>query len=482
VSNENDAISHEFIKNNIKGYLDAHQHKSLLRFITCGSVDDGKSTLIGRLLLDSNAIFKDQIDTLEQDSKRYNSTDQAVDLSLIVDGLQSEREQGITIDVAYRYFATSKRKFIIADSPGHEQYTRNMATAASTAQAAVILIDANKGLQPQTNRHSFIASLLGIKHIVVVINKMDQVQFSESVFNNLVADFKSLAEQFDFTNITYLPVSAIHGDNVVHRSNSCPWYHGPTLIQCLENVPIFNGTYKGIEGGTDNSHFRFPVQYVNRTDSNFRGFAGTIASGSIRVGDEIAVQPSGKTSTVKTIVTFDGELPEAEAGQAVTLVLEDEVDIGRGDLLVHSNQLALVSNKLNVDVIWMSETAMIPKKQYDFKFASKVVSGSFWALDHKVNINNLEKEDALRLELNEIGQAQLSLNHRVAVDAYKKNKTTGAFIVIDRMTNATVAAGMVNALNRTTESEHQFSEFELEFNALVRRHFPHWESRDISKL
>lgn len=464
------------ISENIEEYLKQHENKELLRFITCGSVDDGKSTLIGRLLHDSKMIFEDQMAAIKNDSKKFNTTDEEFDLALLVDGLQSEREQGITIDVAYRYFATDKRKFIIADTPGHEQYTRNMATGASTADMAIILIDARYGVQTQTRRHSFITSLLGIKNIIVAINKMDLMEFSETVFEDIKAEYGKLAESLDFENIQFVPISALKGDNVVSRSEASSWYHGPTLMEMLENTPITNSY--------NYQDFRMPVQYVNRPNLDFRGFAGTITSGVVRVGDELTVLPSGKSSKVKEIVTFDGNLQEATVPQAVTITLEDEIDISRGDVLSHTNNQPESASNLEVNLIWMAEQALLPNKQYDFKFASKQTAGSVSHIDYSVDVNTLERNEALRLELNEIARCQLSLNHEIAFDDYKQVKGTGSFIIIDRLTNVTVGAGMVVSKGRANESQvnSNISAFEIEFNALVRKHFPHWEAKDVTKL
>ena len=351
--------------------FDVTENKGLLRFITCGSVDDGKSTLIGRLLYDSKMIFEDQMTAIKSDSKRFNSTNNEYDLALLVDGLQSEREQGITIDVAYRYFATSKRKYIIADTPGHEQYTRNMATGASTADLAIILIDARYGVQTQTRRHSFIASMFGIKNVIVAVNKMDLVDYSETVFNRIKADYALLAEQLKLNKVQYVPMSALNGDNVVESSKYCTWYTGETLMEMLENTPL-----ELSQGDQNYQEFRLPVQYVNRANLDFRGFAGTVASGVVKVGDTITVLPSGKSSGVKQIVTYDGELQQAFAGMAITLTLNDEIDVGRGDIITHQHKPSKVGSELNVKLIWMSEQAMVPNKQYSFKFATKTTAGS----------------------------------------------------------------------------------------------------------
>jgi len=430
-------MSHQsdLIAEDILAYLKQHENKELMRFLTCGNVDDGKSTLIGRLLFDSKMIFEDQLAAIENDSVKHGTTGEKVDLALLVDGLAAEREQGITIDVAYRYFSTDKRKFIIADTPGHEQYTRNMATGASTCDLAVILVDARYGVQTQTKRHSFIASLLGIKHIVVAINKMDLMDFSEDKFNEIKADYLEFGQELGLENVHFVPLSALDGDNVVNRSERSPWYKGQTLMEILETVEI--NADRNLE------NFRFPVQYVNRPNLDFRGFCGTVASGIVRPGDEITALPSGKTSKVKSIVNFDGNMQEAFCGQAVTITLEDEIDISRGDMIVKSNDLPQTSDTVNADIVWMSEDAMKVGKQYDLKFASTPNTGTFSKVHHRVDVNTLEKHDSNELQLNEIGLCEVTLNKPVAFDSYKKNRATGAFIVIDRMTNVTVGAGMI---------------------------------------
>ncbi|HRL08859.1 MAG TPA: sulfate adenylyltransferase subunit CysN, partial [Aliarcobacter sp.] len=411
----------------IKAYLKEHENKQLLRFITCGNVDDGKSTLIGRLLHDSKGIFEDQLENIKKDSKKNNSTDNEFDLSLLVDGLQSEREQGITIDVAYRYFTTPKRKFIIADTPGHEQYTRNMATGASTANLAIILIDARYGVQTQTKRHSFINKLLGIKHIVVAVNKMDLMDFREDVFNKIKEDYLKFAKELGLSsNITLIPLSALNGDNVVERSSKSPWYKGETLIEHLENVQI--------DSDRDLTHFRFPVQYVNRANLDFRGFCGTVASGVIKVGDEITVLPSKKSSKVKEIVTYDGNLPYAYAQQAITLTLEDEIDISRGDVIVKSDEQADEANNFDVDIVWLSEDPLIKGKQYFIKRATTTTVGTISQFYYKTDVNTLERSATNTLNLNEIARAKLDLEQIIAYDTYDKIKTMGSFIIIDRVT------------------------------------------------
>ncbi len=425
----------ELISEDILAYLKQHENKELMRFLTCGNVDDGKSTLIGRLLYDSKMIFEDQLAAIENDSAKHGTTGNKVDLALLVDGLAAEREQGITIDVAYRYFSTEKRKFIIADTPGHEQYTRNMATGASTCDLAIILVDARYGVQTQTKRHSFIASLLGIKHIVVAINKMDLMDFSETKFEEIKADYLAFGKELGLENVHFVPLSALDGDNVVNRSERSPWYQGKTLMEILETVEI-NAT-RNLE------NFRFPVQYVNRPNLDFRGFCGTVASGIVRPGDEITALPSGKTSKVKSIVDFDGNMQEAFIDQAVTITLEDEIDISRGDMIVKSNDKPQHSKQLNADIVWMSEDAMKVGKQYDMKFASTPNTGTFSKVHHRIDVNTLEKHDSKDLKLNEIGLCEITLNKAVAFDPYKKNRATGAFIIIDRLTNVTVGAGMI---------------------------------------
>ncbi len=457
----------------IKAYLKEHEDKQILRFITCGNVDDGKSTLIGRLLHDSKGIFEDQLENIKKDSKKNNTTNNEFDLSLLVDGLQSEREQGITIDVAYRYFTTPKRKFIIADTPGHEQYTRNMATGASTANLAIILIDARYGVQTQTKRHSFINKLLGINHIVVAVNKMDLMDFREDVFEKIKEDYLKFAKELGLTNnITLIPLSALNGDNVVERSSKSPWYKGKTLIEHLEDVEI--------DSDRDLTHFRFPVQYVNRPNLDFRGFCGTVASGVIEVGDEITVLTSKKSSKVKEIVTYDGNLEYAYAQQAITLTLEDEIDISRGDVIVKSDEQADEASNFDVDLVWLSEDPLIKGKQYFIKRATTTTVGTIAQIYYKTDVNTLERSSANSLNLNEIARAKLDLEQIIAYDSYDKIKSMGSFIVIDRVTNNTVGAGMIRAKSSDqSKKDSQYSAFEIEFNALVRKHFPHWECKEI---
>jgi len=430
-------MSHQsaLIASDIDEYLAQHERKELLRFITCGSVDDGKSTLIGRLFYESKMIYEDQLAAIKKDTSRYGTTGDEVDLALFTDGLEDERQQGITIDVAYRYFSTDKRKFIIADTPGHEQYTRNMATGASTADLAIILVDARHGVLTQTKRHSFIVSLLGIKHIVVAINKMDIVGYDRAVFEKIRADYVDFASRLELPDVHFMPISALKGDNVVAPSPNMPWYTGSPLMPLLETVYI--GSDRNLED------FRFPVQLVLRPNLDFRGFAGTIASGIVRRGDEVMSLPSRKKSRVKSIVTFDGELDEAFAPQSVTLTLEDEIDSSRGDMLVRPGNVPKVDHKFEASVVWMSDEPLIPGKQYLFKQTSKVTTGAVSTLRYRIDVNSLHRQPAPSLALNEIGRCAITLTSPIAFDAYRRNRATGAFIMIDRVTNATVGAGMI---------------------------------------
>lgn len=431
----------ELISQDILAYLAQHERKELLRFLTCGNVDDGKSTLIGRLLHDSKMIYEDHLETITRDSKKVGTTGDDIDLALLVDGLQAEREQGITIDVAYRYFSTTKRKFIIADTPGHEQYTRNMATGASTCDLAIILVDARHGVEDQTRRHSYIASLLGIRHLVVAINKMDLKDYDEQVYNEIKADYLAFAKQInlDTSSLHFVPMSALKGDNVVNRSEHTHWYAGQTLMEILESVDV--------SGDLNDRAMRFPVQYVNRPNLNFRGYAGTLASGSLRKGDAITVLPSGKSSQIKSIVTFDGELEQAIAGQAITLTLEDEIDISRGDLIVSAQDSVRSSDHFEAMLVWMGEEPLQPGKRYDFKRATSYIPGNVSAIEHRVDVNTLAHNAVSRLQLNEVGRVRISLDAPLALDDYQANRTTGAFIVIDRLSNITVGAGMIIAPN-----------------------------------
>ncbi len=472
----NSAVEAQLEELGIEGYLKQHQYKSLLRFLTCGSVDDGKSTLIGRLLHDSKQIYEDQLAAVHSDSQRVGTTGEKPDLALLVDGLQAEREQGITIDVAYRYFSTQKRKFIIADTPGHEQYTRNMATGASTCDLAVILIDARKGVLDQTRRHSFISNLLGLKHFIVAVNKMDLVDYSQQRFEEIREEYLEFSKHLQGeTDIQIIPLSALEGDNVVDASANMPWFEGPSLLELLENVDVDREKKVG--------EFRFPVQYVNRPNLDFRGFAGTVAGGEVKVGDRIKALPSGKTSTVARIVTFDGDLERAQAGLAVTLTLEDEIDISRGDLIVLEDSKVESSNHLLADVVWMTEQPLQPGREYDIKIAGKKTVGRVEAIRHQYDINNLSTHEAVELPLNGIGLCELTLNESVALDHYLECQDTGGFIVIDRLSNVTVGAGLVReSLTQVEQQTGNISAFELELNALVRKHFPHWEAKDISQL
>ena len=439
----------------IDAYLESHQHKSLLRFITCGSVDDGKSTLIGRLLYDSHLIFEDQLAALEADSKKVGTQGGEIDFALLVDGLAAEREQGITIDVAYRFFSTDKRKFIVADTPGHEQYTRNMITGASTADLAVILIDARKGVLTQTRRHSFLVGLIGIKKVVLAVNKMDLVGYDQTVFDQITADYRAFAAEIGLNDVLAIPISGLKGDNITSASEMTPWYRGPTLIQHLESVEIDETRLQG-------QPLRMPVQWVNRPNLDFRGFAGEIASGSVRPGERVRILPSGRESRVARVVTQDGDLDLAVAGQSVTLTLEDEVDCSRGDVIVAADAPAEVADQFETTIVWMAEEPLLPGRPYWLKIGAKTVSATVTAPKYKINVNTLEHLAAKQLELNEIGVCNLSLDQAVAFDPYAENHDTGGFILIDRVTNGTVGAGMITF-------------------ALRRAQNIHWQALDVSK-
>ena len=430
-------MSHQsdLISTDIHAYLAQHERKELLRLLTCGSVDDGKSTLIGRLLHDSKMIYEDQLAAIQRDSLKSGTTGGDIDLALLVDGLQAEREQGITIDVAYRYFSTVQRKFIIADTPGHEQYTRNMATGASTCDLAIILIDARHGVQIQTKRHSFIVSLLGIKHVLVAINKMDLVDHSETVFNKIREDYLAFVLRLNLHDIRFIPISALKGDNVVNRSPAMPWYEGQPLMDLLNTIDI-----------TKDQNFadvRFPVQWVNRPNLDFRGYSGTLAAGVLRKGDPVLALPSRKQSRVKSIVTYDGELGEAFPPQAITVTLEDEIDVSRGDMLVRPDDLPLLNTRFNAHIVWMTEAPLIPGKQYYLKQTTRTVTGSVSQIHHRIDVNTLHEYPAQQLGLNEIGMCEVALSAPIAFDPYTLCKGTGSFIVIDRLTNVTVGAGMI---------------------------------------
>ncbi|MDK8463765.1 sulfate adenylyltransferase subunit CysN [Marinobacter sp. SS13-12] len=440
-------MSHQsdLIAEDIQAYLKQHENKELLRLLTCGSVDDGKSTLIGRLLHDTKMIYEDHMASLKTDSAKMGTTGEKLDLALLVDGLQAEREQGITIDVAYRYFSTDKRKFIIADTPGHEQYTRNMATGASTAQVAILMIDARHGVLTQTRRHSYIASLLGIRHIVVAINKMDLVDYSEERFNEIKDDYLAFANKLGLKDIRFVPISALEGDNVVNKSEHTPWFTGQPLMDILETVQVSHD--KNLE------HFRFPVQYVTRPHLNFRGFCGTIASGVIRPGEKVMALPSRRTSTVKEVVTFDGNLDEAYIDQAVTLTLADEIDVSRGDMLVKAEDEPEVGNRFTANIVWMTDGPLETGRLYDIKLGPTFTSGTVKKIHHQTDVNTLERNDnPSALQLNEIGLCELTLSQPIAFDAYPRNHATGSFIVIDRLTNVTIGAGMIAGTAGTVES------------------------------
>ncbi len=468
----------------IINYLKEHENKDMLRFLTCGSVDDGKSTLIGRMLYDSKMIFDDQLSAAESESKKYGTTGEKIDMALLVDGLQSEREQGITIDVAYRFFATENRKFIIADTPGHEQYTRNMVTGASTADVAIILIDARKGILTQTRRHSFIVSLLGIEHVIVAINKMDLVDFSQDIYNEISKAYGELAQELGIKNTYYIPVSALDGDNVVDKSKHTPWFDGKPLLGLLDSMDISKEQKE--------EDFRFPVQYVNRPNLDFRGFCGTIAAGSVKVGDEITVLPSGKSTKVKSIIN-GGDITEANreattqeayAPMAITITTEDEVDISRGDMIVHTKNLPRVSNNLKVMLVWMDEKPMTLERNYDIKRATSVVSGSFDHINYKIDVNTYERTQVDALELNDIASCKMVLTRPIASDSYKENRLTGSFIVVDRITNNTVGAGMIVGVSRrdedvTKRTDKHYTDAEKALNLYIRDNFPEWECKVI---
>lgn len=443
----------ELIAEDIHSYLKQHENKTLLRFITCGNVDDGKSTLIGRLLHDTKLVYEDQLAAIEKDSKRHNTTGDELDLSLLVDGLQSEREQGITIDVAYRFFSTEQRKYIIADTPGHEQYTRNMATGASTAHLAVILVDARAGVQTQTRRHSYICSLLGIRHLVIAINKMDLVDYSEETFEAIKQSYLQFAEQLGNRNqldIHFIPVSALKGDNIVNASEKMAWYQSKTLMQLLDTIEL--------NTSTNLEQLRLPIQIVNRPNLDFRGYCGTIASGVLKVGDKIKVLPSGQTASVKQLVVWQGELEQAQPGLAVTVTLNEEIDISRGDLITHADNQVDVGQVLDAHLVWMNEQSLQPGKQYDFKFGTQNVSGYITEIHHQIDVNTLQQHSADTLPLNGIGLCRIELTEPVIIDAYTDLPNTGRFIVIDRLSNATLAAGMI--VEKAESSPYEFKQHE----------------------
>ncbi|MCO8051784.1 sulfate adenylyltransferase subunit CysN [Proteus penneri] len=458
----------------VERYLKTQQNKGLLRFLTCGNVDDGKSTLIGRLLHDTRQIYEDQLSTLQNESKKIGTQGEKLDLALLVDGLAAEREQGITIDVAYRYFSTSKRKFIIADTPGHAQYTRNMATGASTSSLSILLIDARKGVQEQTRRHSFISTLLGIRHLIVAINKMDLMDYQQAIFDSIQQDYLHFAEQLptDLT-IQFVPISALDGDNVVSPSLNMPWYQGKTLLSLLEDAPV--------KLGSDVQALRFPVQYVNRPDLDFRGYSGTVSSGVLYQGQQIKVLPSGKHTTIKRIVTFDGDLTQAKAGQAITLVLADEIDISRGDIIVDDNDTtAKISTHALIDVVWMSEQPLVQGHTLDIKIAGKKSRAKIENIHYQVDVNKLTQQVTDNLSLNAIGCVEVSFEEPQVLDNYQINADTGGLILIDRLSNVTVGAGLIRETrDNAIQTMTQYDAFEVELNQLIRRHFPHWGARDL---
>jgi bifunctional enzyme CysN/CysC len=445
----------ELISTDIESYLKSHEEKSLLRFITCGSVDDGKSTLIGRMLFESQMLFDDQLSALKNDSKKIGTQGNEIDFALLVDGLAAEREQGITIDVAYRFFSTDKRKYIVADTPGHEEYTRNMATGASTADVAIILIDARQGVLTQTRRHSFIVSMVGVKKVLLAVNKLDLVDYSEEVFRRIVSDYSDFAESaLDIDSITAIPISALLGDNVVERSVKTPWYAGETIMQYLENIEVRNQRKQ--------DSFRMPVQWVNRPNSNFRGFSGLIASGETKIGDKVRLHPGGKESSIASIVTWEGELQQASVGQSVTITLKDKIDVSRGDTIAVSTDPCGESDQFQSRILWMSDNPMIPGRQYIFKSNTQTTTLTLGKLKHRIDVNTLNHLPAKTLELNEIGVCNISLDKRIAFDPYDDNRTMGGFIVIDRLSNNTVGMGLIDFALRRSENIH-------------------WQKMDVSK-
>jgi len=456
----------ELIGEDIHAYLEQHEHKSLLRFITCGSVDDGKSTLIGRLLYDSKMIFEDQLAALEADSKRVGTQGQNIDFALLVDGLAAEREQGITIDVAYRFFSTDRRKFIVADTPGHEQYTRNMVTGASTADLAVILIDARKGVLTQTKRHSYLAHLIGIRNLVLAVNKMDLIAFDEAKYDAIVSAYRAFADSIGIGEFTAIPISGLAGDNIASHSENTPWYRGKTLMEHLETVEI--------DLATDQTRpFRMPVQWVNRPNLDFRGFSGLISAGTIAPGDKVRVLPSAKTSTVSRIVTHGGDLPKAVAGQSVTICLADEVDCSRGDVLASADAAPQVADQFEATLIWMAEEPMLPGRPYWLKLATQLVSATVQAPKYQVNVNTMEHLAAKGLELNAIGVGNLTTDKPIVFEPYAENRDLGAFILIDKLSNLTVGAGMLHfALRRSQNVHWQVLEISREARAALKHQQP----------
>jgi bifunctional enzyme CysN/CysC len=459
-------VTDALIAEDIDAYLEQHQQKSLLRFITCGSVDDGKSTLIGRLLYDSKMIFEDQLAALEADSKRVGTQGQEIDFALLVDGLAAEREQGITIDVAYRFFTTEKRKFIVADTPGHEQYTRNMVTGASTADLAVILIDARKGVLTQTRRHSFLAHLIGIKHIVLAVNKMDLVDYDKTIFDRITLAYRAFASEIGITNFTAIPISGFKGDNITALSDNTPWFKGPALIEHLETVEIG-------AAADEEKPFRLPVQWVNRPNLDFRGFSGQLASGKVKPGDAVRILPSGKTTTIDRIVTLDGDLEEAVAGQSVTLTLADEVDCSRGDVIAAADAPPEAADQFEATLVWMADEAMIAGRAYWLKLATQSVSATIQPPKYEINVNTLDHLAAKTLELNGIGVVELSTDKPIVFESYADNHTLGGFILIDKLTNATVAAGMLHFSLRRAQNVHwQATDISRDMRASLKNQRP----------
>lgn len=455
------------IAEDIDAYLETHQHKTMLRFITCGSVDDGKSTLIGRLLYDSKMIFEDQLDALTNDSKKVGTQGQDIDFALLVDGLAAEREQGITIDVAYRFFNTEKRKFIVADCPGHEQYTRNMVTGASTADLAVVMIDARKGVLVQTRRHSYLCNLIGIKNIVLAVNKMDLVDYSQDVFDQIVADYAKFAEEIGIESFTAMPISGFKGDNITSApSANTPWYEGPSLVEHLESVEVLSDV-------AADKPFRMPVQWVNRPNLDFRGFSGLIATGSVKPGDAVRVLPSGKTSTVKSIVTFDGDLDEAVAGQSVTITLADEIDCSRGDVLCVADNPPETADQFEATLVWLNDEDMHVGRGYWLKIGSQTVSATVQQPKYRIDVNTIDELAAKTLSLNDIGVAEVYSDKPLVFEPYEQNRTLGGFILIDKITNATVAAGMLNFSLRRSQNVHwQATDITREHHAQMKNQTP----------
>ena len=435
------------IATDIDSYLKSHEEKSLLRFITCGSVDDGKSTLIGRMLYESHMLFDDQLSSLKTDSKKIGTQGEEIDFALLVDGLAAEREQGITIDVAYRFFSTDKRKYIVADTPGHEEYTRNMATGASTADVAIILVDAEQGVLTQTRRHSFIVSMVGVKNVLLAINKLDLVEYSQQVYEDIVSEYREFADSaLNLESITPVPISALMGDNVVNKSENTPWFNGQTIMQYLETVEVSN--QKALQS------FRMPVQWVNRPNSKFRGFSGLIASGEINTGDEVRILPGGNTSHIKSIVTWEGELSKAKVGKSVTITLEDEIDVSRGDIIALSSDPCGEADQFQARILWMNNDAMMPGRQYLLKSSTQSATLTLGKLKHRIDVNTLDHLPAKTLELNEIGVCNISLDKRIAFDSYDDNQTMGGFIIVDRLSNNTVGMGLIDFALRRSENIH----------------------------